>query len=102
MRKAISQGDQPPGDRRPHHGGRRDPAGQLLPDGFFGVSPNFKVEKYDPEGAKKLLAEAGYPKGFRITLHGPNNRYINDSKICEAVAQMLSRIGIDTKVDTMP
>ncbi len=78
------------------------PAGQLLPDGFFGVSPNLKVERYDPDGAKKLLAEADYPQGFQITLHGPNNRYINDSKICEAVAQMLSRIGIDTKVDTMP
>lgn len=78
------------------------PAGQLLPDGFFGVSHNLKVEAYDPEGAKKLLAEAGYPQGFRITLHGPNNRYINDSRICEAVAQMLSRVGIDTKVETMP
>jgi len=78
------------------------PAGQLLPDGFFGVSPNLKVERYDPEGAKKLLAEAGYPQGFQITLHGPNNRYINDSKICEALAQMLSRVGIDTKVETMP
>ena len=78
------------------------PAGQLLPDGFFGVSPNLKVERYDPDGAKKLLAEAGYPHGFQITLHGPNNRYINDSKICEAIAQMLSRIGIDTKVETMP
>ncbi len=78
------------------------PASQLLPEGFFGVSPNLKVEPYDPAGAKKLLAEAGYPNGFQITLHGPNNRYINDSKICEAVAQMLSRVGIDTKVETMP
>jgi peptide/nickel transport system substrate-binding protein len=78
------------------------PAGQLLPDGFFGVSPNLKVEPYDPDGAKKLLAEAGYPDGFQITLHGPNNRYINDSRICEAVAQMLSRVGIATKVETMP
>jgi peptide/nickel transport system substrate-binding protein len=78
------------------------PASQLLPEGFFGVSPNLKVEPYDPAGAKKLLAEAGYPDGFQITLHGPNNRYINDSRICEAVAQMLSRVGIDTKVETMP
>jgi peptide/nickel transport system substrate-binding protein len=78
------------------------PAGQLLPDGFFGVSPNLKVEAYDPEGAKKLLAEAGYPQGFQLTLAGPNNRYINDGKICEAIAQMLSRIGVDTKVETMP
>jgi peptide/nickel transport system substrate-binding protein len=78
------------------------PAGQLLPDGFFGVSPRIKVPAYDPEGAKKLLAEAGWPQGFQVTLHGPNNRYINDEKIEQAVAQMLSRIGIDTKVEAMP
>jgi len=78
------------------------PAGQLLPEGFFGRSSKLKVEKYDPAGAKKLLAEAGYPNGFETTLHGPNNRYINDAKIVEAIAQMLSRIGIKTTPDTMP
>jgi len=78
------------------------PAGQLLPEGFFGRSDKLQVEKYDPEGAKNLLAEAGYPNGFQVTLHGPNNRYINDAKIVEAVAQMLTRIGIKTTPDTMP
>jgi peptide/nickel transport system substrate-binding protein len=78
------------------------PAGQLLPEGFFGRSDKLKVEKYDPDGAKKLLAEAGYPNGFQITLHGPNNRYINDAKIVEAIAQMLTRIGVKTTSDTMP
>jgi peptide/nickel transport system substrate-binding protein len=58
--------------------------------------------KYDPEGAKKLLAEAGYPNGFTITIHGPNNRYINDDKIAQAIAQFYSRAGIDAKVETMP
>lgn len=78
------------------------PAGQLLPEGFFGVSPNLKPEKYDPEGAKRLLAEAGVPDGFQLTIHGPNDRYINDAKIAEAVAQMLTRVGIKTAVETMP
>ena len=78
------------------------PAGQLMPEGFFGVSPNLKPEPYDPEGAKKLLAEAGYPEGFGITLHGPNNRYVNDDQILQAVAQMLTRAGITTKVETLP
>lgn len=78
------------------------PAGQLLPKGFFGVSPNLKPVEYDPEGAKKLLAEAGLKDGFQMTIHGPNDRYINDAKIAEAVAQMLTRVGIDTKVETMP
>jgi peptide/nickel transport system substrate-binding protein len=77
-------------------------AGQLLPEGFFGVSKNLEPEAYDPEGAKKLLAEAGFPDGFKLTIHGPNDRYINDAKIAEAVGQMLSRIGVPTEVVTMP
>ena len=78
------------------------PAGQLVPDGFFGSSKTLKPEAYDPEAAKALLAEAGYPDGFSMTLHGPNDRYINDAKIAEAIGQMLSRIGIEMTVETMP
>mgnify|MGYP003309412090 FL=1 len=77
-------------------------AGQLLPEGFFGRSSKLKPEAYDPAGAKKLLAEAGWGDGFGLTIHGPNDRYINDAKICEAIAQMLTRNGIPTKVETMP
>jgi peptide/nickel transport system substrate-binding protein len=78
------------------------PASQFLPDHYFGVSKTLKVEKYDPEGAKKLLAEAGFPGGFKLTLHGPNGRYINDVKIAEAVAQMLTRVGIETGIEALP
>lgn len=78
------------------------PAGQFVPEGFFGYSSNLKAEPYDPEGAKKLLAAAGYPDGFALTLHGPNNRYVNDEQVIQAVAQMLSRIGIATKVEVLP
>ncbi len=76
--------------------------GQLMPEGMFGYTPALKPEPYDPEGAKKLLAEAGYPGGFGLTLHGPNNRYVNDEQVAQAIAQMLSRVGIVTKVDAMP
>lgn len=76
-------------------------AGQLLPEGFFGVSPKLKPVAHDPNGAKKLLAKAGVPNGFRLTIHSPNDRYANDAKIAEAVGQMLSRGGIDTQVVTM-
>ena len=57
---------------------------------------------FDPVAAKKLLAEAGYPNGFGFTLHCPNDRYVNDEKICVALASMWARIGINTKVETMP
>jgi peptide/nickel transport system substrate-binding protein len=77
-------------------------AGQLLADGMFGTTRNLKVEPYDPAGAKRLLSEAGYPDGFGITIHAPNNRYVNDAKIAQAVAQMLTRVGIATKVEAMP
>ena len=78
------------------------PAGQLLPDIFYGTSRKLTPAKFDPEGAKKLLAEAGYPNGFSLTLHGPNNRYINDDKIAQAIAQFYARIGLDVKVETLP
>ncbi len=78
------------------------PAGQLLPEGFFGVSPKLKPEPFDAAGAKKLLAEAGWGGGFGLTLHGPNDRYINDAKIAQAIGQMLTRICIKMKVETMP
>lgn len=82
--------------------GQAIPAGGLIPDGFFGSNPALKPEGFDPDGARKLLAEAGYPNGFALTLHGPNDRYVNDEKVIQAIAQMLSRVGIDAKVETMP
>jgi len=78
------------------------PAGQLLPDGYFGVSPKLKPVAYDPDGAKKLLADAGLAGGFKLTLHTPNGRYTNDVKIAEAVAQMLTRVGIETSLEALP
>jgi peptide/nickel transport system substrate-binding protein len=77
-------------------------SGQLVPDFLFGSTKNLKVQPFDASGAKKLLAEAGYPDGFGLTIHAPNNRYVNDSKIAQTVAQMLTQVGIDTKVIAMP
>ncbi len=78
------------------------PASQLLADGFFGVSPRLKPDPYDPAAARRLLAEAGYPNGFALTLTGSNNRYLNDAKVVQAIAPMLTRVGIETKVETFP
>ncbi len=52
--------------------------------------------------AKKLMADAGYPKGFEITLDCPNNRYINDERICTAIAGMLAKIDVKVKLNAMP
>jgi len=82
--------------------GAATPAASLLADGFFGSSPKLKPERYDPEGARRLLAEAGYPNGFALTLHGPVGRYVNDNQVALAIAPMLVRIGIDTKVVVQP
>jgi peptide/nickel transport system substrate-binding protein len=61
-----------------------------------------KVKAPDREKAKKLLAEAGYPQGFGVTLDCPNNRYIADEKICVAVAGMLAQVNVNVKVNAMP
>ncbi|WP_447980968.1 ABC transporter substrate-binding protein [Achromobacter kerstersii] len=81
--------------------GAATPANQFLPDGMFGTLPHPPELKYDPEGAKKLLADAGYPNGFELAISSTNDRYINDAQISQAVAQYLSRVGIKTTVDAM-
>jgi peptide/nickel transport system substrate-binding protein len=75
------------------------PAGDFLPYPMGGTAKDTPVDPYDPARAKKLLAEAGYPNGFSITLGSPNGRYINDLKIAQAVASFWSRIGVKTQVD---
>lgn len=82
-------------------GGVAVAAGELLPQGFFGTNPGMKPEAYDPEGAKKLLAEAGYPNGFELVLGTPNDRYINDAKVAQVIAQMFARVGVKTSVNAM-
>lgn len=79
-------------------GGMAQGAGELLPYPMFGTL-NREPEAYDPDAAKKLMVEAGYPDGFEVVLGTPNDRYVNDEKIAQAVAQMLARIGIKVKVE---
>jgi peptide/nickel transport system substrate-binding protein len=82
--------------------GASRPAAQLMIPGLSGYSESLKAEPVDIEGAKKLLAEAGYPNGFGITIHGPNNRYVQDDQILQTIAQMLSRVGIKATVAAQP
>ena len=82
--------------------GLSSPAGQFSPEGYIGYSPNLKPDVYNPKRAKELMSEAGYADGFKLTIHGPAGRYTNDTRILEAIAQMLSSVGIQTSVETMP
>ncbi|MCC7218067.1 MAG: ABC transporter substrate-binding protein [Burkholderiales bacterium] len=102
VRKALSKMINRPAIVERVMEGEAVPAGQVVPDFLFGATKNLKVEAFDPEGAKKLLVEAGYPDGFEVTLHATNNRYVNDAKIAQAIAQMWTRGGIPTKVVAMP
>jgi peptide/nickel transport system substrate-binding protein len=78
------------------------PASNLVSPPVFGHAAGLAPEAHDVEGARKLLAEAGYPDGFGVTLHAPNNRYVNDEQVAQAIAQMLARAGIAAKVEAMP
>jgi peptide/nickel transport system substrate-binding protein len=78
------------------------PTNNLVTEQMQGFIAELEDAPYNPEKARKLLAEAGYPEGFRLTLAAPNNRFINDERVAQAIAQMLTRIGIRTQVDAMP
>ncbi len=75
---------------------------QVMPPGAIGFVPDLRVPRADADTARSLLAEAGYPNGFRLTVHGPNDRYPNDARIVQAVSQMWTRIGVRTQVDVAP
>jgi peptide/nickel transport system substrate-binding protein len=75
------------------------PSALMMSPLLYSRSGEFKRWPYDPAAAKKLLAEAGYPEGFEVQMDCPNDRYVNDEAICQAVAAMLARIGV--KVDLL-
>jgi peptide/nickel transport system substrate-binding protein len=71
------------------------PAGMIIQPGINGYTPEFDTRPaHDPDAARSLLAEAGYPDGFEVRLDCPKNRYLNDEAICRAVAAMLAEVGI--------
>ncbi|HDY7739968.1 TPA: ABC transporter substrate-binding protein [Vibrio vulnificus] len=76
-------------------------AGQQGPEGYAGYNAEL-VSRFDLKKAKQLMKEAGYEKGFTLTMIAPNNRYVNDAKVAQAASAMLSKIGIKVDLKTMP
>src|SRR6185369_8657585 len=103
VRQALNKAIDREAIRRVTMRGLSVPAGIMVPPGVQGWSKDIDVaEKYDPAGAKKLLAEAGYPNGLDFTLDCPNNRYVNDEKICQAIVGMWAKAGINAKLNAVP
>jgi peptide/nickel transport system substrate-binding protein len=74
--------------------GAGEPAGQIVPEGLGGYDPALKPEIYDPKGARALLAAAGYPQGFGLTLHSSNDRFSGDGLVAQTLGQMFAQGGI--------
>ena len=75
--------------------GASTPAALLIGPGVNGYDASTdKRLPFDPEASKKLLTEAGYPNGFEVSMNCPNDRYVNDGNICQAVAANLAKVGV--------
>lgn len=77
-------------------------AGDLGPPGYFGTSPDLTPPGFDLDGARRLLAEAGFPRGFAVQVNGPNDRFMNDEQVVQAIAQMWTRAGLQASVEVKP
>ena len=100
VRQAFYQAIDVEGIKRTVMRGASTPVALMLPPQVNGYAPDLaKRLPYDVEASKKLLAEAGYPNGFEVTMNCPNDRYVNDGAICQAVAANLARANIKIKLE---
>jgi peptide/nickel transport system substrate-binding protein len=103
VRKALNMAVDREAIKRVVMRGLSIPAGIMVAPGVHGHSKDIDVVmKPDANGARKLLAEAGYPDGFEFTLDCPNNRYVNDEKICQALVGMWAKAGLKVRLNSMP
>jgi peptide/nickel transport system substrate-binding protein len=81
--------------------GAATPTALMIAPGIKGFAADQnKRLPFDPEASKKLLAEAGYASGFEVAMNCPNDRYVNDAAICQAVAANLARVGVKINLQT--
>lgn len=103
VRRAVAHAVNVPAILQQIMRGNAEPASQLVSPAMRGYSaPNAPRPPFDVDAARALLADAGYPDGFEFGLKCPNNRYLNDESVCQAVAGMLARIGLRAQLDAMP
>ena len=103
VRQALYQAIDVEAIRRQVMRGQSAPTGAMIPSvraSFPEIEP--RLLPHDPARAKKLLAEAGYPGGFELGLVCPNNRYVNDERICTAIAGMFAKVGVKVSLNAMP
>jgi peptide/nickel transport system substrate-binding protein len=80
--------------------GAATPTALMIAPGIKGFVPELnKRLPYDPAASKKLLTDAGYANGFEVKMNCPNDRYVNDGEICQAVAGMLARVGVKVNLE---
>lgn len=78
------------------------PSALMIAPELVPFSKDFPLPKFDPDAARKLLTDAGYPAGFEVGMDCPNDRYVNDGQICQAVVGMLARIGVKVNLNAQP
>jgi peptide/nickel transport system substrate-binding protein len=103
VRQALYQAIDVEAIRRQVMRGQSLPTGSMIPNigaSFPALEP--RLLPHDVARARKLLAEAGYPNGFDLGLDCPNNRYVNDERICTAIAGMFAKVGIKVKLNSLP
>ena len=100
VRQAFYQAIDVDGIKRSVMRGASTPTALMIPPEVNGYAPDLaKRLPFDIEASKKLLAEAGYPNGFEVSLNCPNDRYVNDGPICQAVAANLAKVGVKIKLE---
>ncbi|GIT91593.1 ABC transporter substrate-binding protein [Jannaschia pagri] len=102
VRQAVAKAINVPAILQTVMRGSAEPVAQLVGEGMRGYTDGLERPAYDLEGAKALLAEAGYPDGFRFSLKCPNDRYLNDEAVCTAINAMLAQLGLEPAFETMP
>jgi peptide/nickel transport system substrate-binding protein len=103
VRQALYHAIDVPAIQRQVMRGMSLPTGAMVPSAgtsFAEIEP--RLLPHDPARARALLAQAGYPAGFELGLDCPNNRYVNDERICTAIAAMFAKVGVKVRLNSMP